>query len=183
MEDRVIINNFYRSILNVVKICFEFHLSKRFFLLFTFSCDFCIKFFEVWFQTLYKKSYSSYSELAEDTNVEVVYVGTLNPQHLEVALMMLEHGKHVLVEKPLCMNEKQARQLITTANLFLMGAIWSRAINMFANKSRMESSVKLYPLKFHLDFLTGVNSDDYILNLLIDILESVWFLIGKRIWV
>ncbi|XP_055296396.1 trans-1,2-dihydrobenzene-1,2-diol dehydrogenase-like [Sitodiplosis mosellana] len=75
------------------------------------------------------KAYGSYKELAQDPDVEVVYVGTLNPQHLEVGLLMLEHGKHVLVEKPLCLNEKQAQQLITYAEqkkLFLMEAIWSR---------------------------------------------------------
>ncbi|XP_031619182.1 trans-1,2-dihydrobenzene-1,2-diol dehydrogenase-like isoform X3 [Contarinia nasturtii] len=76
-----------------------------------------------------KKAYGSYLELAQDQDIEVVYVGTLNPQHLEVATLMLENGKHVLVEKPLCLNEKQAQKLITCAkqqNLFLMEAIWSR---------------------------------------------------------
>lgn len=75
------------------------------------------------------KAYDSYVKLAEDANVEVVYIGTLNPQHYEVAQLMLEHGKHVLVEKPLCMNEKQAKKLIAYAErkkLFLMEAIWSR---------------------------------------------------------
>lgn len=74
-------------------------------------------------------AYSSYLELAKDPNVEVVHIGVLNPKHLEVALLMLEHGKHVLVEKPLCMNEKQAQKLIRYAEqrkLFLMEAIWSR---------------------------------------------------------
>lgn len=43
--------------------------------------------------------------------------------------MMLENKKNVLCEKPLCMNEKQARKLITYATskkLFIMEAIWSR---------------------------------------------------------
>lgn len=74
-------------------------------------------------------AYGSYEALANDANVEVVYVGTLNPQHYEVALLMLEHGKHVLCEKPLCMNEKESRKLIMYAErkkLFLMEAIWSR---------------------------------------------------------
>lgn len=76
-----------------------------------------------------KNAYGSYEELAKDTDVEVVYVGTLNPYHMEVAILMLENNKHVLVEKPLCMNEKQARKLISYAErkqLFLMEAIWSR---------------------------------------------------------
>lgn len=42
---------------------------------------------------------------------------------------MLDHGKHILCEKPLCLNEKQARQLLEYAKskkLFCMEAIWSR---------------------------------------------------------
>ncbi|KAJ6625029.1 Trans-1,2-dihydrobenzene-1,2-diol dehydrogenase [Pseudolycoriella hygida] len=75
------------------------------------------------------KYYSSYEELATDSNVEVVYIGVLNPQHYSVAMLMLENGKHVLCEKPLCMNEKEVRKLIAYAErkkLFLMEAIWSR---------------------------------------------------------
>lgn len=76
-----------------------------------------------------EKAYGSYLELAQDPNVEIVYVATLNPQHFEVAKLMLENGKNVLVEKPLCINEKQAKTLISYAEergLFLMEAIWSR---------------------------------------------------------
>lgn len=76
-----------------------------------------------------RNAYGSYEELAKDPDVEVVYVGTLNPYHMEVAILMLENNKHVLVEKPLCINEKQAQKLISYAKqkqLFLMEAIWSR---------------------------------------------------------
>lgn len=75
------------------------------------------------------KAYGSYLELAHDPNVEIAYVGTLNPWHLEVSLMMLKHGKHVLCEKPLAMNEKQAQQMISYAKekkLFFMEGIWCR---------------------------------------------------------
>ncbi|CAD6226814.1 GSCOCG00005926001-RA-CDS [Cotesia congregata] len=81
-----------------------------------------------------KKAYGSYEELAKDTDVEIVYVGTLNPQHLEVAKLMLNHGKHVLCEKPLTMNLKQTTELINFAKskgLFLMEAIWSRCFPVY----------------------------------------------------
>lgn len=74
-------------------------------------------------------AYGSYLELAQDPVVEIVYVATLIPQHAEVAHLMLDHGKHVLVEKPLCSNGKQVKQLVRKAKekkLFLMEAIWSR---------------------------------------------------------
>lgn len=76
-----------------------------------------------------EKYYEGYKGLANDSNVEVVYIGVLNPQHISVAMLMLEHGKHVLCEKPLCMNEKEVRELVSFAErkkLFLMEAIKSR---------------------------------------------------------
>lgn len=76
-----------------------------------------------------EKYYGTYEELANDLDVEVVYIGVLNPQHLPVAMLMLKHGKHVLCEKPLCMNEKEVKELVTFAGqnkLFLMEAIKSR---------------------------------------------------------
>lgn len=75
------------------------------------------------------KSYGSYLELAQDPNVEIAYVCTLNPWHYEVASLMLQHGKHVLCEKPLCMNSKQAEKLIALAkekDVFFMEGLWVR---------------------------------------------------------
>lgn len=74
-------------------------------------------------------AYEGYLKLAQDPNVEVVYIGTLIPQHLEQAKMMLDHGKHVVIKKPMCLNEKEVKELVAYArqkNLFLMEAIWSR---------------------------------------------------------
>ncbi|CAD7085588.1 unnamed protein product [Hermetia illucens] len=76
-----------------------------------------------------RKAYGSYDELAKDPEVEIVYIGALNPQHYEIGMLMLNNGKHVLCEKPLCMNEKQAKKLLDFAEqkkLFLMEAVWSR---------------------------------------------------------
>lgn len=75
------------------------------------------------------KAYGNYLELAQDPDVEIVHIGTLHVYHLEVALLMLDHGKHVLVETPMGMNEKQIRQLTSYAKqkkLFAMEGIWSR---------------------------------------------------------
>lgn len=65
---------------------------------------------------------------------DVVYIGVLNPQHLPVAKLMLDHGKHVLCEKPLTINKKETKELIEYAKqkkLFLMEAIWSRCFPIY----------------------------------------------------
>lgn len=88
------------------------------------------------------KVYSTFLELAKDPNVEIVHVGTLHPMHLEVSILMLQHGKHVLCQKPMCMNEKQARQLVEYARqkkLFLSEAIWSRC---FPSYQYIRSQIK-----------------------------------------
>lgn len=74
------------------------------------------------------KAYGSYLELAQDRNVEIVHVGAVHTQHLAVASLMLDHGKHVLCEVPMGINEKQVQELIAKAkekNLFLIEGIWT----------------------------------------------------------
>ncbi|GCC21348.1 hypothetical protein chiPu_0019817 [Chiloscyllium punctatum] len=75
------------------------------------------------------KSYGSYRELAADPDVDIVYVGIINPEHLKVALLMLAAGRNVLCEKPLAMNLHEVQQLVGAArdkNLFLMEGLWTR---------------------------------------------------------
>ncbi|XP_076061019.1 trans-1,2-dihydrobenzene-1,2-diol dehydrogenase-like [Oratosquilla oratoria] len=81
-----------------------------------------------------KKAYGSYQDLAKDPEIDVVYVGVIHPCHLSVAKDMIEGGKPVLVEKPLCMNFKETKQLVDLAKkkkVFLMEAIWSRCFPVY----------------------------------------------------
>jgi predicted dehydrogenase len=74
-------------------------------------------------------SYSSYEGVANDPDVDVVYIGTPHTLHMENTLMCLEAGKPVLVEKPFALNASQARRMIEAARekgLFLMEAMWTR---------------------------------------------------------
>ena len=73
------------------------------------------------------RCYDSYEALAADPEVEAVYVATPNTPHYENCRLCLEHGKHVLCEKPFTINEAQARELYRLAeekHLFLMEAFW-----------------------------------------------------------
>jgi len=73
--------------------------------------------------------HSSYDELANDPNVDVVYIATPHPFHMENTILCLKAGKAVLCEKPLAINEGQAQQMANVARtekLFLMEAMWTR---------------------------------------------------------
>ncbi|MFB8368878.1 Gfo/Idh/MocA family protein [Pseudarthrobacter sp. NPDC055928] len=70
-----------------------------------------------------------YDLLFGDPLVDVVYIATPHAQHFEVAKAALEAGKHVLCEKPLTVNAREARDLAQLAGerkLFLMEAVWTR---------------------------------------------------------
>jgi dihydrodiol dehydrogenase / D-xylose 1-dehydrogenase (NADP) len=73
--------------------------------------------------------YGEYKSLAADANVNVIYVGAINPTHLNICKIMMEAGKNVLCEKPLAMNARETREIVEMARknkVFLMEAIWSR---------------------------------------------------------
>jgi predicted dehydrogenase len=75
------------------------------------------------------KRHASYEALAADPDVDVIYVATPHPQHMEATLLCLEHGKAVLCEKPFAMNVRQAERMVASARekkLFLMEAMWTR---------------------------------------------------------
>ena len=73
--------------------------------------------------------HGSYDEIVNDDSVDIIYVATTHNFHRENARLALEHGKHVLMEKPFTVNAGEADNLISLAKekgLFLMEAIWTR---------------------------------------------------------
>ncbi|MBD2843887.1 Gfo/Idh/MocA family oxidoreductase [Paenibacillus sp. IB182496] len=75
------------------------------------------------------RAYGSYEEFLKDDNVDIVYIGTLHPMHLEGILQCLRAGKAVLCEKPFTMNAEEAAEAVRVArehDTFLMEAMWTR---------------------------------------------------------
>lgn len=73
----------------------------------------------------FERAYGSYGELLEDPEVEAVYIPLPNTFHYEWTIKALQHGKHVLCEKPLAPSAGQAREMFRAAkenNVFLMEA-------------------------------------------------------------
>ncbi len=75
------------------------------------------------------RSYGSYSELVADPDIDVIYVATTHAQHRAHALLALDAGKHVLVEKAFTLNAREAREIVSLARerrLFCMEGMWMR---------------------------------------------------------
>ena len=68
------------------------------------------------FQARYEaKAYASIEELCEDPEVEAVWISTPNRFHAPMTIYALEHGKHVVVEKPMALNLEEAQAMCDTA--------------------------------------------------------------------
>jgi predicted dehydrogenase len=74
-------------------------------------------------------AYGSYHALVADPDVDVVYVASPHSEHRDHALLALEAGKAVLVEKAFTRNAAEAREVFDAASergLFAMEAMWTR---------------------------------------------------------
>jgi predicted dehydrogenase len=58
---------------------------------------------------------SNIKDLIQDPTIDAVVIATPVSSHFDLAMAVLNAGKHVLVEKPLASNSEQARQLIAEA--------------------------------------------------------------------
>ena len=67
--------------------------------------------------------YGSYEEVVRNAEVQVVYVAGNTISHAECCKLALNNGKHVLCEKSLALNVRQAKEVLELAKekkLFLM---------------------------------------------------------------
>ena len=81
------------------------------------------------------KAYSSYAELTQDEDIDVIYVATPHAMHKDNVVMCLQANKAVLCEKPFTINASEAAAVIELARskrLFLMEAMWTRYIPSIA---------------------------------------------------
>ncbi len=86
--------------------------------------------------------HTTYADLANDPDVDVVYISTPHPFHKENSILCLEAGKAVLCEKPFTINAREAEEVINLArrkNLFLMEAMWTRFLPVMVEVRRLLS--------------------------------------------
>lgn len=74
------------------------------------------------------RAWESYEALVADPGLDVIYVATPHNLHRDHVLMAIEAGKHVLVEKPMALNQAQAAEMVAAARrrgVFLAEALWT----------------------------------------------------------
>lgn len=62
------------------------------------------------------KAFSSSEELLSDPEIDAVSVCTANNAHAEISIQALEHGKHVLCEKPMAMDLADCEAMVEAAD-------------------------------------------------------------------
>ena len=70
----------------------------------------------------------SYNDLYDSNDVDAVYIATTHNFHYEQCIQCLKHGKNVLCEKPVTLNDKQFKELARLSQekkVFLMEAMWT----------------------------------------------------------
>lgn len=70
----------------------------------------------------------SYDGLYNSNEIDAVYIATTHNFHYEQCVQCMEHGKHVLCEKPITLNDMQFKKLASLSQekkVFLMEAMWT----------------------------------------------------------
>lgn len=108
------------------------------------------------------KAYGSYDDLANDPDIDIVYIGAIHTTHYDLSIKMLQAGKHVLCEKPLCVNYDETKKLVEFARkkkLFLMEGVWSRCFPAYEKAKEIIQNGDIGEVRFchatfgsHFDF-------------------------------
>ena len=102
-----------------------------------------------------KNVFTSYEEMANSDIVDAVYIATPHPFHKPCAEIFLSAKKHVLSEKPICVNANDAIELKKCANengVFLMEAMWTRFLPAIKEAVKIANSGEIGEIR-------GVSAD------------------------
>lgn len=75
--------------------------------------------------------YSSYEAMAKADTTDVAYIAVPHSFHKACSCLMMNNGKHVICEKPIAVNAREAEDMFDCAQkngVFLMEAMWARLV-------------------------------------------------------
>lgn len=87
------------------------------------------------------KIYTSVEEMAQDPDVDAVYIGTPNQTHCPYTVACLKAGKHVLCEKPLAVNAEEGKLMVDAAKA--SGSLLMEAMVSTLNPNFREVAARL----------------------------------------
>lgn len=116
------------------------------------------------------RRYASYEALANDPDIDAIYVSTLHNLHCENTLLCLNAGKPVICEKPFAINRDQAQRMVKLARdkkVFLMEAMWTRYLPTLVRTREIIAAgtigeVRMVTADF--GFRTSVNAEGRLFN-------------------
>lgn len=118
-----------------------------------------------------ERRHPTYEKLADDDGVDAVYVSTPHPFHKDNSILLLEHGKAVICEKPFTINAGDAKAVIDIArqrDVFIMEAMWTRYLPAVVRARELIAEgaigdVRLVQADF--GFRAGINPEGRLFNL------------------
>lgn len=75
--------------------------------------------------------FDSYEKMAESDVIDAAYIAVPHSGHITCSILMMNNKKHVLCEKPMAVNKREAEEMFTCAKengVFLMEAMWARLV-------------------------------------------------------
>ncbi len=75
--------------------------------------------------------FSSYEAMAKSDKIDAAYIAVPHFGHIGCSMLMMQNGKHVICEKPMAVNTREAEIMFECAeenNVFLMEAMWARLV-------------------------------------------------------
>ncbi len=108
-------------------------------------------------------AHGSYEDLVADPDVDIIYVSTPHPLHADNAILALEAGKHVLVEKPFTLTAAEAarvRDVARSRGLLAMEAMWTRYLPHMVRIRELVASGALGDIRVvRADHMQRISSD------------------------
>ncbi len=75
--------------------------------------------------------FSGYEKMAQSDLIDAAYIAVPHSGHIECSCLMMRGGKHVICEKPMAVNTREAEEMFNCAkenNVLLMEAMWARLV-------------------------------------------------------
>ena len=73
----------------------------------------------------------SYEDMAKSDAIDAAYIAVPHSEHIKCSVLMMNNGKHVLCEKPMAVNYREACEMFACAEkngVLLMEAMWARLV-------------------------------------------------------